>query len=96
MIDDFVSDHCMELPSKIYVKYSERFVAVRYTPHPVDPRQDTALSSPDQFHQKMNLSLSSNQIFGFTFSLKGILYQYMITATSSTYPFICTPSIEIS
>ena len=27
MVDDFVSDHCMEVPEKIQAKYAKRFVA---------------------------------------------------------------------
>jgi hypothetical protein len=28
MVDDFISDHCMEIPSKVEKKYNKRFTAV--------------------------------------------------------------------
>jgi len=28
MVDDFISDHCIEIPAKVEVKYSKRFTAV--------------------------------------------------------------------
>ena len=28
MVDDFISDHCMEIPAKVETKYSKRFTAI--------------------------------------------------------------------